>query len=250
MELTYYQREMRTERDAGDAEQMRADRSKRRQQGRRLGMRCPGNWKRKAIVHWCMGCCQTLADAIGNTLQVAMVVVFSVLPNDAANKWLSVWPLMADTVFMLYFHKVFLEAFRYALGYEVQDDLAAISQVSETELSGAPATGEAWHKLQSRRALKVLAYLEDAINPRLLAIMVDHCVFSDAPALQFVQGCARAPQGYEPNLIFKLVDSAKSCVGNVRVKLTHQIFDSEEWALLQDRHGPIQIMVVGCSGGL
>ena len=59
---------------------------------------------------------------------------------------------------------MFLEAFRYALGYEVQDDLAAISEVSETELLGAPATGEAWHKLQSRRALKVLAYLEDASN--------------------------------------------------------------------------------------
>ena len=71
---------------------------------------------------------------------------------------------MADTVFMLSFHNVFLEAFRYALGYEVQDDLAAISEVSETELLGAPANGEAWHKLQSRRALKVLAYLEDAMN--------------------------------------------------------------------------------------
>ena len=111
-----------------------------------------------------MGCCQTLAEAIENTFQVAMVVVFTVLPNIAANKWLSVWPLMAYTVFMLSFHNVFLEAFRYALGYEVQDDLAAISEVSETELLGAPANGEAWRKLQSRRALKVLAYLEDAMN--------------------------------------------------------------------------------------
>ena len=58
----------------------------------------------------------------------------------------------------------FLEAFRYALGYEVQDDLAAISEISGTELLGAPANGEAGHKLQSRRALKVLAYLEDASN--------------------------------------------------------------------------------------
>ena len=48
------------------------------------------------------------------------------------------------------------------------------------------------------------------------------------------------PQGYEPNLIFKLVDPAKSVVGKVLVKLTHQIFDSEEWALLQDRHGPFK----------
>ena len=93
-----------------------------------------------------------------------MVVVFAVLPNIVANKWLSVWPSMAVAVFMLSFHNVFLEAFRYALGYEVQDDLAAISDVSETELLGAPANGEAWHKLQSRRALKVLAYLEDAMS--------------------------------------------------------------------------------------
>ena len=107
MELTYYQREMRTERDAGDVEQMRADRSKRRQQGRRLGMHCPGNWKRNKVVHWFRGCCQTLAEAIENTLQLAMVVVFTVLPNIAANKWLSVWPLMADTVFMLSVHDVF-----------------------------------------------------------------------------------------------------------------------------------------------
>ena len=35
-----------------------------------------------------------------------MVVVFTVLPNIAANTWLSVWPLMADTVFMLSFHNV------------------------------------------------------------------------------------------------------------------------------------------------
>ena len=77
-------------------------------------------------------------------------------------------------------------------------------------------------------------------QPRLLASMVDHCVFSDAPALQFVQACANDPQGYEPNMIFKLVDPAKSVVGKVLVKLTHQIFDSEEWALLQDRHGPFK----------
>ena len=105
-----------------------------------------------------------MEEAIENTSQVAMVVVFTVLPNIAANKWLSVWPLMAYTVFMLSFHDVLLGAFRYALGYEVQDDLADISEVSDTELLGAPANGEAWHKLQSRRALKVLAYLEDAMN--------------------------------------------------------------------------------------
>ena len=33
--------------------------------------------------------------------------------------------------------------------------------MSETELLGAPPGGEAWHKLQSRRALTVLAHLED-----------------------------------------------------------------------------------------
>ena len=41
-------------------------------------------------------------------------------------------------------------------------------------------------------------------------------------------------------MIFKLVDPANSVVGKVLVKLTHQIFDSEEWALLQDRHGPFK----------
>ena len=114
-----------------------------------------------------------MAEAIENTFQVAMVVVFAVLPNIAANTWLGVWPLMADTVFMLSFHNVFLEAFRYALGYEVQDDLAGVPGVSETELLGAPATGEAWHKLQTRRALKVLAYLEDASSRAcLLALLI------------------------------------------------------------------------------
>ena len=72
--------------------------------------------------------------------------------------------MKADTVFMLSFHTVLLDAFRYALGYEVQYDLAAIPEVSEHELLGVPANGEARHNLQSRRALKVLAYLEDAMN--------------------------------------------------------------------------------------
>ena len=49
------------------------------------------------------------------------------------------------------FHNVFLEAVRYALGYEVQDDLAAISEVSETELLGPPANGEK-HGTSSRVA--------------------------------------------------------------------------------------------------
>ena len=53
------------------------------------------------------GCCQTLEEAIENTFRLAMVVVFTVLPNAAANKWLSVWPLMADTNIMLSFHNVF-----------------------------------------------------------------------------------------------------------------------------------------------
>ena len=109
MELAYYQREMRTERGAGDVEQMRADRSKRRQQGQSLGMRCPGNWECKKVAHWCTGegCCDAWAEAVGDTFQVVMVVVFTVLPNIAANKWLSVWPLMAGTVFVLPFHNVF-----------------------------------------------------------------------------------------------------------------------------------------------
>ena len=75
-------------------------------------------------------------------------------------------------------------------------------------------------------------------EPRLLASTVDHCVSSDAPALQFVQACAHYPQGDQPNLIFKLVDPSNSIVGKVLVKLTYQIFDSEEWDLLQNRHGP------------
>ena len=48
----------------------------------------------------------------------------------------------------------------------------------------------------------------------------------------------KRPQGYQPHLIFKLVDPAEYIVGTVLVNLTHHIFDSEEWALLQDRHGP------------
>ena len=38
------------------------------------------------------------------------------------------------------------------------------AEVSDTELLGAPTNGEAWRKLQRRRALKVLTYLEDAMR--------------------------------------------------------------------------------------
>ena len=55
MELTNHQREMRTERDAGGVEQMRADRNKRRQQGRQFATQSPGGWQRKTVVHWCRG---------------------------------------------------------------------------------------------------------------------------------------------------------------------------------------------------
>ena len=61
-----------------------------------------------------MECCQTLADTFGNALQAGMVVVCVVLPNRVANTWLSVWPVMADAVFMLSFHNVFLASVRYA----------------------------------------------------------------------------------------------------------------------------------------
>ena len=56
-----------------------------------------------------------MAESIENTFQLAMVVVFTVLPNIAANKWISVWPLMADTVFMLSFN-VFWKHFGMHLG--------------------------------------------------------------------------------------------------------------------------------------
>ena len=84
---------------------------------------------------------------------------------------------------------------------------------------------KAWHKLQSRRALKVLAYLEDDINRAcLLAWLI---IVSSVMRLH----CSRMrkrPQGYEPNLIFKLVDPAKSVVATVLARLTNQIFDSVE----------------------
>ncbi len=67
-----------------------------------------------------------MEEAIENTFQLGMVVAFTVLPNIAANPWLSVLPLVAGTVYMLPFHNVFLEAFRFALGYDVHEDLAAI----------------------------------------------------------------------------------------------------------------------------
>ena len=57
-----------------------------------------------------------MEEAIENTFLLAMVVVFTVLPNVAANRWLSVWPLMADTNFMLSFHNVFWKHFGMHLG--------------------------------------------------------------------------------------------------------------------------------------
>ena len=61
-------------------------------------------------------CCKTFAEAVENTLQVSMVVVFTVFPNIVADKWLSVWPLMADTVFLLSFHNGFWKHVGVRLG--------------------------------------------------------------------------------------------------------------------------------------
>ena len=152
MELTYYQREMRAQKDDCDGEEMQENATKRRNQGRRLCAHCPGSWRHKEVIHWCRRCCETLEDAIENTFPLAMMVVFTVLPNVALNKWLSVWPLVADIVFMLSCHNIFLEAFRYALGYQIQDDIGDMSEISEAELLGRPADAAEWHKLQTRRA--------------------------------------------------------------------------------------------------
>ena len=56
-----------------------------------------------------------MEEAIWNTFLCAMVVVFTVVSNVAANTWLSVWPLMADTNSMPLF-QCFWEHFGMNLG--------------------------------------------------------------------------------------------------------------------------------------
>ena len=73
-----------------------------------------GSARQLSIGVW--GCCQTLEEDMRNTFRLAMAFVLTVLLNVVANKWLSVWPLMADTNFMLSFHNVFWKHFGMHLG--------------------------------------------------------------------------------------------------------------------------------------
>jgi hypothetical protein len=60
----------------------------------------------------------------------------------SSNKWLSVWPLASDLVFMASFHKVFNYAYKHAVGLsqDLEVDVGEMSDLTEGEVLGIQKT--------------------------------------------------------------------------------------------------------------
>ena len=116
LELAYYHGDLRTSANEEEAEERRQADAARRQRGERLVAACSGDWRKRRIIHWCRRCCDSHEESVEHVLTVLLSVAFQVPAVPAANKWLSVWPLVADVTMMFCFHSVFIDAVRHALG--------------------------------------------------------------------------------------------------------------------------------------
>ena len=241
LETCYYTRELRSSRDDNDDAKMREEEQKRRALGQRLKDHCPGNWRKKNVVHWCKGCCDNWEEAVAHTYQLIMSVVFTMLGIPAANKWLSLWPTASDAALMLNFHKIFHEALRYACGFKLDDSLEAVSDISEADLLGCPDNGQqAWKREESRKARKVLRWTEEpAHNIYLLAYLVT-CGHVMRLHYSLFKWGHRCPMATTRSYVFDLCDSHKSVATKVLGELGKMIFHGQGWALIEDIIGPYQ----------
>ena len=140
----------------------------RRQRGKSLLEACPGNWRRPVIVHRCRGCCASREEAVEFVFKLLIGVSFHVLPTPCMVKWLSLWTLVCDLIFMASFHSVLVDGLRFAFDLTVTraDDDVEVSDLSEAEALGLPITSpEMWHRQERRRAMKVMRWIE---NPSTL----------------------------------------------------------------------------------
>ena len=206
LELAFYHWDLRTCADERVLlEHQRSDAQK-RTDGEHLVQACPGDWRKREIIHWCHGCCSSFEDAVDHVQSMLDAVCFRMLKVPSSNKWLSMWPLVADLCLMAAFHKVFKVAFQDAVGIVTSQNEDDLSDFSETELLGMPLEGDEWHKQEKRRALKAFRWIEcRATFPKLM--LFSHTV---GPVMKLhytlFKYAQLAPQGSQKSLLFQLCD--------------------------------------------
>ena len=240
LELAFYHRDLRTCADERVLlEHQRSDAQK-RTDGEHLVQACPGDWRKREIIHWCHGCCSSFEDAVDHVQSMLDAVCFRMLKVPSSNKWLSMWPLVADLCLMAAFHKVFKVAFQDAVGIVTSQNEDDLSDFSETELLGMPLEGDEWHKQEKRRALKAFRWIEcRATFPKLMLFL--HTV---GPVMKLhytlFKYAQLAPQGSQKSLLFQLCDLRVSVTAKILGELTELLFDGAPWDILTSLLGPLR----------
>ena len=160
----------------------------------------------------------------------------------SSNKWLSVWPLVSDLVFMASFHKVFNYAFKHAVGLsqDLEVDVGERSDLSEGEVLGIQKDDHStWHKQERRRSLKALTWVEAKTTlPNLLLFL--HTV---GPVMKLhytlFKYAQLSPEGNAKSYLFDLCDVRVSVTAKSLGELTNLLGDSALWDPLVTRLGPV-----------
>ena len=82
----------------------------RRQRGAKLLQVCPGDWLQPKIIHLCDGCCSSSEESAILVYDTSVPVVMKSIPTPAKNKWLQVYPTMADLALACSFHDAMPQA--------------------------------------------------------------------------------------------------------------------------------------------
>lgn len=61
----------------------------RRRRGRELIANCPSDWRRRQLIHWCHGCCDTKQMAVEQVFGLLTEVGVHALSAPRQSKWLS-----------------------------------------------------------------------------------------------------------------------------------------------------------------
>ena len=212
----------------------------RRERARKLLARCPGNWKLAGACFWDPDNEFASQDAVVDEIyRLLMLVAFHNLEEPAANKWLSVWPVVGSVGMMQSFHHVFLFALRYAcqLQGDEADQLQAAMAYSDDELVGS-LSKEAWHRRERRRQLKALAWAETKHAQFCLALFA--FVGSHGMNLHFAffKHCQTNAFGNDRGFIFKLC-GPNSPVAEAIAKLWALLQNDAPWAPMESLFGPL-----------
>lgn len=173
-------------------------------------------------------------------MRIFHLLGFHNAPEPAANKWLSVWPILNNIGAMQAFHGIFIFALRYACDVATgeMDSLGDPADVTEDELVGAPLSSAAWHRRERRRDLKALAWAESRSGHFLVALFC----FLAAPVMvlhyKFFKHATSSPYGNDRSILFDL-SSEHSPTKDVLRKLASFLSDTATWQPLEAIFGPV-----------